>query len=382
VLDDPERGVLDNTVYTLGGVAFTDVSDRVSSVSVTRGKNRELERFSAGTLDVQLHNEDRFFDPVVGTAIDVVPRVPIRVTMDGVRTFVGSVNDWGFDYNTSGASKASVQASDDFVFLARQSLVPSGTAVPQSTGERVEAVLDMFTVKWPEDRRQIDVGDNTVCSSPFEGQNALEYLQLVETTEQGNLFIGKGGDLVFRARSSAAARSDSLLRFADDGSGVPFINAVVNYGSELLANRAIVEAPDDSATADNELSQKTFGVVEETISTLCSTQAQLQAIADYVVAKYAEPELRFESLTVNVDSLDAGYRADVLDLELGDVARLVFTPNGVGVPIDRFGQVIRISHSESPGRHDVTFGFDSLEFAPFVLDDVVFGKLNTGRLGF
>jgi len=382
VLDDPIRGVLDNTEYKLGGLNFVDVTDRVAAMSTSRGKNRELERYSAGNLDVTFHNEDRFFDPVVGTALDLVPRVPVRVTVDGTATFYGSVNDWGFAYDTSGASKANLQASDDFVYLARQSVLPSGTAVQQSTGARVEAVLDMFTVDWPTDRRQIDTGDNTVCAQAFEGQNALEYLQLVEASEQGELFIATNGDLVFRARSSAAPRSTSLVTFADDGTGVPFTSAVVNYGSELLFNRAIVEAPAGTAIADNTLSQQTYGVVETTIDTLCSSTGQLENIADYVVEKYAEPQLRFETLSVNLDSISPADRAAVLGLELGDVALLKFTPNQTGSPIERYGQIIRIGHSQSPSRHDVLFGFDSLEFAPLVLDDVVFGKLDENRLGF
>jgi hypothetical protein len=341
-----------------------------------------LDRFSAGSLDVTFHNEDRFFDPVYGTAVDVVPRAPVRVSMDGTAQFYGSVNDWGFAYSTGGKSDANLQAVDDFQFLGRQNVLSAGTPVAELTGERVERVLDMFTVDWPADRRQIDAGQNTVCEQPFEGQNALEYLQLVETSEQGQLFIGKQGDLVFRSRDSAAARSDGLVTFADDGSGVPYVGASVNYGTEQLLNRAVVSAPSGTATAFNELSEQTYGVVQEDIEVLCSSEQQLQDIADYVVERYAEPELRFDTLTVNVDVLDAGQRASVLGLDIADVALIKFTPNGVGDAVEKFGQIIRVSHSQSPGRHDVTFGFDSLEFAPLVLDDVVFGKLNSGRLGF
>jgi len=382
VLDDPERGVLDNTTYGLGGLAFVDVSDKVASVSIARGKNRDLERYSAGTLGVTFNNEDRFFDPVVGTAVDLVPRVPIRVQMDGTAQFYGSVNDWNFAYSTDGSSKAEVQASDDFVYLARQAILASGSAVEQTTGERVAAVLDMFTVDWPADRRNIDTGDNTVCAAPFDGSNALEYLQKVEASEQGQLFMAKDGDLTFLSRSSSAARSTGLVTFADDGSGVPFTEAAVNYGSELLYNRAIVTAPVGSATADNALSQLTYGIVETELEVLCSSVAQLQDIADYIVARYAEPELRFETITVTLDTVTPAQRAQVLGLEIGDVAEIIFTPNQTGSAIDRYAQIININHSETPARHNVTFSFDSLDFAPLVLDDTVFGKLDEGKLGF
>lgn len=383
VLDDPIAGVLDNTTYGLGGLTFIDVSERMVRLSTSRGKNRDLDRFQAGTLDVEFNNEDRYFDPVIGTAIDIVPRVPIRVLMDGTAQFYGSINDWNYAYDAGGRAKVSTSASDDFVYLARQNVLTEGTPVQQTTGARVEAVLDLFTVDWPTDRRNIDVGDNTVCAQPYEGQNALEYLQLISATEQGQLFMAKNGDLTFRQRSDAAPRSAGLVTFADDGSGIPFIGAGINYDSEYIYNRALISSPaGGTAIANDELSQQTYGVITYELTTLCSSTSQLQDIADYVVAKYASPELRFQSITVNVDTLSDAQRASVLGLEIGDVCEVSITPGGIGSSIDRYAQIFRISHNVEPGRHDVTFNFDPLEFASLVLDDAVFGKLDSGRLGF
>lgn len=381
VLDDPVAGVLDNTEYTLGGQSFVDVSDKMVRLSTSRGKNRDLDKFQSGTLDVEFNNEDRFFDPVVGTALDIVPRAPIRVSMDGTAQFFGSINDWNYDYQTSGRSKVTTNASDDFVFLARQNVLSSGSAVEQTTGERVSAVLDQFTVDWPADRRNIDTGDNTVVAGSFEGQNALEYLQLVEASEQGQLFIAKNGDLQFRQRSDAAPRSDGLVTFADDGTGIPFTGAGINFDSEFIYNRAIITSPEGTAIASDALSQTTYGVINYELETL-ATLEEIDDIANYVVARYASPELRFQSITVNVDTLGTSDRASVLGLEIGDVCRVIVTPNQIGDPIDRFAQIFRVEHSVGPGRHDVRFQFDPLEFAPFILDDAVFGKLDTGRLGF
>jgi len=124
VLDSAEYGVLDTD--RLGGLSFTDVTDRVQSVSITRGKNRDLERFNAGTMEATFTNEDRFFDPVVGTAIDVVPQAPVRVSVDGTATYYGRINDWGFDYQTTGRSKATIEAADDF----QQQSTPGTTRWP------------------------------------------------------------------------------------------------------------------------------------------------------------------------------------------------------------------------------------------------------------
>jgi hypothetical protein len=55
-LDDPTAGVLDNTEFTLGGTLFYDVTDYVVRVSTNRGRNRELDRYNAGQLEVLFDN--------------------------------------------------------------------------------------------------------------------------------------------------------------------------------------------------------------------------------------------------------------------------------------------------------------------------------------
>jgi len=76
-------------------------------------------------------------------------------------------------------------------------------------------------------------------------------------------------------------------------------------------------------------------------------------------------------------------RADVLGLELGDQADLVFTPNGVGLPIALRNRVIGISHQVGIDSHRVTFAFEELAFDFFILDDDPAGRLGAdGVLGF
>lgn len=378
VLDSPIQGVLDQDA--LGGLNFIDVSDRVNTLSIRRGKNRDLDTFSAGNVSVGLLNNDRFFDPVYGTAVDLIPRVPIRVTIDGADQFYGLVNDWNYDYEPGEDSVATVMGTDELTKLATRVVLPSGTAVVQKSGERVEAVLDMFTVGWPADKRNIDTGSSNMEATVWESQNALEYLQLVETSESGELFIGKSGDLFFRSRQDAAPTSASLVKFADDGTGVPVRQFVVDYGSELMVNRVEVSNSSGTAVAGNALSQVTYGIIDQSISTVLNDN--LVGLAEYVVAKYGQPEYRFSGVIVNLDSLSDAHRASVLGLEIGDVAQVVFTPNGIGTPIDKYGQVIGIEHSKDTGKHDVKLSLAAVDFASLVLNDTVFGRLDVNSLGF
>jgi hypothetical protein len=57
------------------------------------------------------------------------------------------------------------------------------------------------------------------------------------------------------------------------------------------------------------------------------------------------------------------------------VARIKFQPNNIGAVIDRYAQIIGIKHSIDSKRHKMEFRFRTLDYAPFVLDDPVFGTL-------
>ena len=383
ILDDPIAGVLDNAIYTLDGVVWSDISDKMIQLSIARGKSRDLDRYSSGSVAVVLNNEERTFDPnyTAGPYYgQIVPRRGLRITTDGVRQFEGVIDDWNFGYEPGGNSKAEILATDDFTLLARQ-LVTPGTATPQASGARVSEVLDMSGVLWPANKRQVSDGDSILGADTFEG-NALEYLQKVDTSEQGNLFISKSGDLVFQSRSDATPQSNSLVNFADDGSGIPYVRVGVNYGTELLVNTVTVESSAGSATAQSERSRVTYGVSSEDIDTLVDSTGQLQNLANYIVDKYADPEYRFDGISMNLDTMLPADKSTVLGLELGNVVSLRFTPNGVGDPIQQYGQVIKIDSEIQQIRHDITIGLSEITYTFLVLDDTVFGTMDNNYLAF
>ena len=382
-LDDPVKGRLNNATYRLAGPIWIDVTDSVFSVSIGRGKNRELDRYSAGRASVSLNNEDRTFDPLnedspyVG---NIIPRRSIRITTSGYTQFTGVIEDWNLDYDLSGKSNAVIEASDAFALLAQQTLT-AGTATTQLTGERINAVLSQPTVAWPLTQRAIDDGTNQVGADVFEG-NALEYLQKVEASEQGQLFMSKDGYVRFVNGAVTITSDLSAVLFADDGTGVPYKNAAVSYGTELLFNQAEVTSPAGIAVANNTASQTKYGITQTNVDTLLSTYQQTESLSSFWVNKYGEPEYRFQDLTVSLESLTGEQQIGVLNLELGDIIQIKFTPNQIGSPIERYGQIIKIDHSIGVDRHDITFSVGSLQYSFLVLNDTGFGILDTNALAF
>jgi hypothetical protein len=381
-LDDPVLGRLDENPLD-GAIAFEEIPQGVVSVSTSRGRNRDLERTNAGQVSVSLRNQDRFFDPQGGSDFTrfVVPRRPVRVLAEGSAVFTGFIDDWDFTYSPGGDSVASFTGSDAFSIFARN-INGGGSAVEELTGARLNRVLDQVSVNWPSAERDIEDGNSTLAAGVLE-DNALTYISdTIETSEQGLVFMTKDGRVAFRERLIEPV--GSAVMFTDGGVGIPYEDVRISYGTDLMVNQAVVVYPGGTATAEDLTSQVTYGITEKTLDTELSSEAQAQAIADYLVARYAEPEYRIESVTVNLRALSPAQVLEVLGLELGDQADIVFTPNGVGEAIALRNRVIGVSHDVGILEHRVTFNFEQLPFEFFLLDDPVFGKLDddAGVLGF
>jgi hypothetical protein len=382
-LDDAERGILGSTEFVLGGALLIDVTDKVQSFSISRGKSRQLDRYPAGKANIRLDNSDRSFDPLYEAgpyAGQILPRRDVRITTDGVIQYSGVIDDWNLDYNPNGASYAEVIASDAFTIFANQTLLERATTSQQS-GERIAAVLSLPEVNWPVDRRDLDTGRQLLQADTIPANaNTLEYLQKVTDSEPGSLFIGKDNRVTFKDRQTDASSAEGVV-LADDGSGIPYQQLQVVYGAELLFNRVVVSRLNGgTAISENEASQLEYDITTLSISDLLmNDDSQAADLAKFLVGKYSEPEYRFESLTVSLDTLSDSQKAAILDLELGDVVEVRFTPNNIPPAIDRFVEIIRIDQRVTPTSHQVTFGLGALDFSFWRLSDAVFGRLSAGN---
>jgi hypothetical protein len=385
-LDDPIQGVLDNTDFTLGGTLFYDISEYLLGVQVNRGKSRELDRYSAGQSSVTLDNRARTFDPLYSLSPyfgQIVPHRELRVRSNGTAVFFGVIDDWNLDYSPTGDNTATAISSDGFTLLATQFL-SAHTATSQLSGARINAVLDRPEVDWPTALRVVDAGQATLQADLVsQGTNVLDYLQTVNFSEPGAIFMGKDGYFNFQERTQSLS-STAVKLFSDDGTGIPFNNLQVVYGSEQLYNQITVTRLNGTAqTADDTDSQNQYGISTlEQDNLLLATDAASLDLANYLLSRYAEPEYRFEALEIELANLTTTEQNQVLGLELTDVVRVKFTPNGIGSAIDQYAQITGISHATNSVSHRVTIGLSTLDYANFVLDDSVFGVLDTSALGF
>ena len=384
-LDDPVKGVLGGTASSpLAGDVLTDITEYVRSVQVKRGRSRILEKFTAGVASVTLDNNGRVFDPLYTSSPfygNIGPRKQIQISDNGELLFVGNVEDWDFSYSPAGDSVAEVQAIDGFAVIAPETL-HAGTATAELTGARVQSVLD--DIDWPTGQRRISAGratlDDDVVSN---GADSLAYLQKIELSEPGALFIGRDGFFTFLDRDDLQTYS-SAVTFGT--AGVPFTNVGVVFGTEEMTNAVSVTyyggtAVAGTAVAQDVTSQAAYGVIDQTYNTLLSTSADAQELADWLVGTYAQPRYRVDTLTVNLSTLSVVDAVSVESLELGDTVRVQWTPNNVGSAIDQYVTIDGIEHSASPAAHEVTFTLSQATVA-FILDDTFFGTLDNNVLGF
>jgi hypothetical protein len=385
-LDDATKGRLDNTEFRLSGTIFYDVTDKVKSIAVRRGKNRQLDEFDPGLANIVFDNNDRTFDPEFAASPyfgQVIPKRSIRVSSDGNRLFTGVIDDWGLTYNPAGDSEASAASSDAFTLFNTQTL-SAGTATAQKSGQRINAILNLPDVNWPQQERSIETGTTDLGADAFaEDTNVLEYMRRVARSEPGNLFIDRNGAVKFTDRLPDS--KGKVIGFADDFTGINYQGMKVVYGSELLYNEIVLGSEfAGNVTAIDPTSVEEYGVLNLTQNDLLISDGDyLQQLAAYFAIKYSQPEYRFESIEVVLDDLNSIDQQEVLGLEIGDFVTVKFTPNGIPPAIRKVAEVIRIDHDITPNAHVVSIGLATTEGSFWTLSDIIFGRLSSGNvLGF
>jgi hypothetical protein len=391
-LDNATYGLLDTG--TLGGYQMVDLTSMVQSVSITRGRNREMEQFNGGTAQLQIYDPTRILDPLNTASIYypfVAPRQPVQVLAGGVTIYTGFVTDWDLDYGyTTNANVTTVACADAFTVLANQSM-NAVTPSAESSSARVAYVLTRPEVAY-QGPYSVGTGSSTLGAYPItEGTNVLTYLQNVATSEQGYLFIASNGTLTFTGRA-AVLNPVSSIAFVDTGSGgIPYRTLENQYGDELLYNYIQTRSPvyDVAPTATSTASDATSIALYQAqqltkLDLLNSTVAETAALGQYLLGRYMNPVLRFTGVTVQLAALSSADQVTALSTDLTRIASVQKTYS-VGSPASVTQTLIvsGIKHAITPGSHVVEYTFESSDqSAYFTLDDAIFGILDTNLLAF
>lgn len=363
-LDNDPYGRLD-TGGGLGGVQFVDVTPKVMSIGITRGRNRNTEAFNAGTASVAFKDPERELDPLNTASIYypyVLPRQPIRIFANEIQIYAGVITDWNLDYGyTVDADVITATCSDAFTFLANMTLA-AFTPSLENTGERINTVLNRSEIEY-QGPYDIDFGQSELGAFAVpQGTNVLNYLQNITASEAGWLFVNARGVLTFLDRQTTI-NPVPTIEFADDGAGVKYQTLTNQFGDELLYNSVQMQSPAGSVqTASDSMSIGLYQAVQYSkLDLLNSSTEEVQELANAFLRLHKDPQLRFTGVTIQLWALSDAHQAQVLSAELADTVDVERTfSTGTPSTVSQRVVVAGISHQITPASHVVTFAFEKI----------------------
>jgi hypothetical protein len=384
-LDDAVYGKLNTG--TLGGLAYADLTSIVLSVNIRRGRNRQLDQFNAGTAQVVFNNSTRVLDPLNTASIYypfVLPRSPIIIYANGTPIYTGYVEDWNLDYSIPNQDRMYASCVDAFGTLANQQL-NAFTPSAETSGVRVSTVLDRPEINY-QGARSIGTGTSTLGAyAVAQDTNVLNYLQQVNTSEQGYIYTAADGTLTFKGRSSVL-NPVAGASFTTNGTGISYMSLLNQFGSELLYNYIVGQSPAGAAQTSSDANSIALYQAQNynLLNLLNSTTTEVASLTSYLLGKYRNPVLRFTGISCELAALTSAQWSTIFAIDLTSVVSVqknysTGTPTTVTETLITSG----IEHRIVPGSHIVSYTFESTDGNQYMtLNDAIFGTLDNNLLSF
>lgn len=372
---------------TLGGIAFADLTSIVLSVNIRRGRNRQLDQFNAGTAQVVFNNSTRVLDPLNASSPYypfVLPRSPIIIYANGTPIYTGFVEDWNLDYSIPNQDRMYARCVDAFGTLANQQL-NAFTPSAETSGNRVSTVLDRPEINY-QGARSIGTGTSTLGAyAVSQDTSCLGYLQQINTSEQGYIYTAADGTLTFKGRSSVL-NPVSGASFTSDGTGIPYMSLVNQFGSELLYNYIVTQSPAGAAQTNSDSTSIALYQTQNynLLQLLNSTTTEVNGLGAYLLGKYRNPVLRFTGISCELAALTSAQWSTIFAIDLTSIVT-VQKNYTTGTPTTESQTLITsgIEHRIVPGSHIVSYTFESTDGNQYLtLNDAIFGTLNNNLLSF
>jgi len=340
--------------------------DGVEAFNTLTGRTSELESFPTGTAGFTLDNTDRRYDvdnedgPYFGD-LTYNRQIRVRVVWDGVEypLWRGYVPEWGpndanpgIEYNDLAISAndafsildVAVQASNPFT-IGDPVLGKIGVGNPiagtptfrdgESSGDRITRILDLLV--WPSTLQRIDSG-RTRLIGDVPSDKALTYMQRVERSEMGRMFIGGDGALEYHERRGiprtiAAMFSDNATDL--DAGAVPYVGLTYDPGGRSTLKNDVTRAnPFHTINKRDSASIHQYGDAEDSQTDLLTLDPEeLQDQAGYVVSRQAQPKPRITAITITPETNPDLIWPLILGLKIGQRIEVARTPKVGGTPV-------------------------------------------------
>ena len=350
---------------TAPAYTWTDLTEWVDSWSFRRGRQNETGRMDMGLGNVVLDNEDGRFDrnhaagPYYGK-LKRLRRTRWGLTWNGIYypQYAGYAENWGQTWHADAPplARTTVPVMDGFAVLARVKL--SKTYPEQRTGVRVNALLDdvnwgsgqawllghpvygvlgSTTILAPVGDRTVGEGNSTLQETPLSEVYALDHLREVEENEQGLLFMGRDGSLVFHSRHRRISPPYTTSRciFGPGDGELPYSDLELDDDTPIYNDIQLQRVGGTLQTATDATSQdEHFVSTYSKTDLLVTTDSEVAAQSRWRLARSKDEATRIRSLLLKPQASPDLMWPVVLGLELGDRVTVKATrPFGVGDPI-------------------------------------------------
>jgi hypothetical protein len=397
-LDDPLKGVLDNTEYVLDGTTeFASVIDGATGISVFRGRRDIGDQFTAGTMSFDLNdtftggifNPFDTLSPYFNTDDAVPGLAPMRkvvLSREGEELFNGYIVDYSYNFNLGGLDTVSVACADDF-YLLSQTYLNEFNVTEQLASARLVALLALPEVnafQLPGEQNietsTITLGGAAAYTVP-NGTSVAAYTAKINESVQGRIFISRDGVFTFQDRIGNTL-SASSADFHDDGTNIPYDNVGISFEANQVINRASVTHAGATTPeiAEDLTSQATYFIQTTAIGdALVHNDTAALDLANYLLV--GQPEARYTNVSTLFASLTDAQRDTVAVLEIGNTITIEksFTS---GVTITSLAQELAIEGIQHEidlftGHRITLFTSPTTLVFELILDDLVYGTIDT-----
>jgi hypothetical protein len=396
VLDDTDKGVLNNTEYVLNGTTqYASVIEGSTNITVTRGRRDIGDQFTAGSMNFNLldgyaggvfnpFNTDSPFFDTANAQPGLAPMRNVILTREGEELFNGYIIDYTYDFNLGGLDEVNVACADRFYVLS-QTYMDTFNVSEELANERVEAVLDLPEVnafQLPGERNieasTLTLGGTGVYTVP-NGTSVAAYMAKINEAVQGRIFVARDGTFTFQDRIGTTL-SASVADFHDDGTQIPFDQVGISFEANEVVNRASVSLPSGSPEVAEDLSsQATYFIQTTSISDcLLNNNTAAQDLATYLLV--AEPTPRYTSVSTPFSTLTDAQRDIVAVIEIGNTIT-VEKSFATGLTTTQLAQELAVEGIQhqidvSSGHRITLFTSPTSLVFELILDDAVYGTLD------
>lgn len=390
---------------------WVDISAYVEAFSITRGRQRELDRVQAGTLSLRLNNMTRRFDPTNAAGPyfgNILPmrRIRVRATYNNTAfpLYSGYVESWGQEWHGWQDAVVTVTASDAFMVL---NLAQVNTSFPIQTSDgRVNSVLnaigwtiggpawlldtsalDVTTVLGPTGDRVVNPGQSTIQASVLANTSALAHLQDVADSEFGLLFTDREGAVTFLGRLASAIGSSASNAGTFGELEMPYVDILLSYDDTDVWNdvRITPNGGSEQVAADG-TSQAQYFVRTLARTSLHNTGSDALGLAQMLLTRHKQPALQVSSMTLDGEVAPTAVYPQMLGRDIGDLVTVRRRPPAGGSMIEQVSiiQGIGVGYTAEGGIWSTMWRLSPADTATYwVLEDPMFGVLDsTSRLFF